>query len=91
MALYIGGSDFLFVGRLVKTKERRPQGGSMTDMREIYLTPLLNLKISLKTSRNWPKLRKNLVDHKFDEAEWKGIKNGVPKNMRARLFQINSR
>ena len=53
-------------------------------MREIYLTPFLGMKIGLNTSRNWPKSRKNMVDPKFDEAERKGIKNGVSKKMRAR-------
>ena len=56
----------------------------MTDVREIYLTPFLDVKIGLNTSRNWPKSRKNLVDPKFDEAERKGIKKGLKKNARAR-------
>ena len=56
----------------------------MTDVREIYLTPFLDIKIGLNTSRNWPKSRKNPVDPKFDEAERKGIKKGVSKKMRAR-------
>ena len=56
----------------------------MTDVREIYLTPFLDMKIGLNTSRNWLKSRKNRVDPKFDEAERKGIKKGVSKKMRAR-------
>ena len=56
----------------------------MTDMREIYLTPFLDMKIGLNTTRNWPKSRKTLVDPKFDEAKRKGIKKGVSKKMRAR-------
>ena len=59
----------------------------MTDVREIYLTPFLDMKIGLNTSRNWPKSRKNLVDPKFDEAEQKGTKKRVSKKMRARACQ----
>ena len=60
----------------------------MTCMREIYLTLFLGMNIGLNTSRNWPKLRKNVVDPKFDEAERKGIKKGVSKKMRVKLKKI---
>ena len=69
------------------TEERRPQGGSMTDMREIYLTPFLDLKIGPNTPRNWPKSRENLVP-KFDEAERKGIKRGSQKKCERALYLI---
>ena len=39
---------------LVRTEDRRPQGGSMTDMREEYLTPFFGRE-------NWPKYIKKLA------------------------------
>ena len=44
---------------LQRTEERRPQGGRMTDLRKIYLTPKSDLNIDQNTSRNWPKSWKN--------------------------------
>ena len=63
----------------------------MTDMREIYLTPFLDMKIGLNTSRNCPKLRKNSMNLKCDDAEGKGIKKGVEKKMRARVKSARAR
>ena len=35
-----------FIAHLARSKERRQQGGSMTEVREIYLTPKSDLKLT---------------------------------------------
>ena len=51
--------------------------------REIYLTPKLNLKIDLNTSRNWPKSWKQLVSI-FDPFPLSLVNSGAIPKKRAR-------